>query len=593
MGLLVLVVALVVLAILGAPLFAIFGAASMALFSGTEGGTITSSAVKVFSAQFSDSPTLVTLPLFTFAGYVLAESQTPTRLVRVSRALFGWVPGGLAIVCLMASAFFTTFTGGSGITIVAIGGLLYPALLQERYGQRFSLGLVTTGGSLGLLFPPSLPLLLYGVIAGLLIDKLFLAGLIPGAILMVILALYAMVVGWRLGPEQGADDGQTGREGFMGFLRFLAGALAGAAVLVGVAFAIAAASGAAGWLATEGLSTLLVPGVVGGYLTGAFATQGETRAAVLETSWEVLLPVVLLAGLMGGVLRIHEAAAVTALYVLVIEVFVYRDLSLSRDLPRVIRESMTMLGAILAILATALGFTEFLIDAGVPDRIVGWMMGGSIDQPWMFLLALNVFLLLVGMLMDIFSAIVVVVPLIVPIAEQFHVDPYHLGIIFLLNLEIGYLTPPVGLNLFISSFRFNKPVTQLYTAVLPFIFLLLVALFVTTNCEVLSTYLPGPVDEDALPVNEIEDMAPTLDPLLEEGGPGAAGTLETLDDLGGETLEDLDDLGGETLEDLDDLDGETLDDLEGETLDDLEALDGPEGGSAEETLDDLERLDPP
>lgn len=525
MGALELII-LFIFALIGAPLFAIFGAASLVLFGGAENGTIISVAVDVFSERFADSPTLVTLPLFTFAGYLMAESGTPKRLVAVSRAWFGWMPGGLAMVCLAASAFFTTFTGGSGITIVAIGGLLYPALLSDKYPERFSLGLVTTGGSLGLLFPPSLPLILYAVVAQVLIDKIFLAGLVPGAVVMAALAVYAAFVGVK---------SKIPRTKFK---------------------------------LDEALKTLW------------------------EAKWEAALPFGLLGGLATGLLRIHEASAFTALYVLVVEVFIYKDIDIRKDLPRVIRESMTMLGAILAILSTALGFTGFLIQARVPELMVEWMES-FISEQWMFLLALNVFLLVVGMLMDIFSAIVVVVPLIVPIAEAFGVNPYHLGIVFLLNLEIGYLTPPVGLNLFISSFRFNKPVTQLYKAVLPYIGLLVIALAITTYIPELSTTLTSLIDAEEVNPNDVPDDGMDdpgggigLDDLDDEGFDDGLG----LDDLGDDdlTLDDLGDDDGATLDDMlgDDGEGETLDDMlgdpEGETLEDMLG-DPPEG----ETLDDL------
>jgi tripartite ATP-independent transporter DctM subunit len=533
---------LVILALIGAPLFAIFGAAAMLLFG--DSGTITSVAVDVFSERFADSPTLVTLPLFTFAGYLMAESGTPGRLVRVSRAFFGWLPGGLAMVCLVASAFFTTFTGGSGITIVAIGGLLFPALIQEKYPEKFSLGLVTTGGSLGLLFPPSIPIVLYGVVAGILIDKLFLAGLIPGIITVLLLMGYSFVVGWRTRPT-----GESLGKAIIRLIGFLT----------------------VGWFLI---------------IFYKLFTDKEARGALWEAKWEVALPVVLVAGLATGVLRIHEAAAFTALYVLVVEVFIYRDITIRGDLPRVIKDSMTMLGAILAILATALGFTGYLIQARVPERMVEWMEV-FIHSPIAFLFALNLFLLVVGMLMDIFSAIVVVVPLIVPIARHFGIDPYHLGIVFLLNLEIGYLTPPVGLNLFIASFRFEKPVTKLYTAVLPFIGFLILALGITTYVPFLSTFLPNLLETTEISADEIDNMGDEGD----TGDQGGGDTLDdmggdTLDDLGGDTLDDLDDLGGET---LDDLGGETLDDMGGDTLDDLEAPDEPTDTPPREgeTLDDL------
>ena len=518
------IAALIVFAILGAPLFVIFGAAAMFFFSHLPDTPITGAAEGVFGDKFANSPLLVTIPLFTFAGYLMAESGTPKRLVELSRAWLGWLPGGLAIVCVMASAFFTTFTGGSGITIVAIGGLLFPALMADKYPEKFSLGVVTTGGSLGLLFPPSLPIILYGVVAGVLIEKLFLAGILPGLLTLFLLAGYSIFVGKKIKREREPFDLKS------------------------------------------------------------------ATAALWRTKWEVMLPIFLVGG-MATVLRIHEAAAFTAIYVLIIEVFVYRDISFRKDLPRIIRESMTLVGAILVILAAALGFTEFLGQAEVPQKIVELMAtvfdpgttGGRIG----FLLVLNVFLLVVGMLMDIFSAVVVVVPLIVPLARAFHIDPYHLGIVFLLNLEIGYLTPPVGLNLFISSFRFNKPVTVLYRAVLPFIGLLLIALMITTYVPELSTTMTGLLKTEE--VIDLGEPAPGDDSAADQDwDPEAEGDYD--DELGdGPGLDDLDDLegDGETLDDLEG-GGETLDDLEGdhggETLDDLEG-----GGGGGETLDDLER----
>jgi len=506
------IVLLTLLAVFGAPLFAIFGAASMLLFSALPDTSITGTANDVFSEKFADSPLLVTIPLFTFAGYLLAESGTPQRLVKVSRAWLGWMPGGLAMVCLMASAFFTTFTGGSGITIVAIGGLLYPALVADKYSENFSLGLVTTGGSLGLLFPPSVPMIIYGVVAGIMIEKLFLAGLIPGIITVAALGIYSSVTGIKQKMRRTRFD------------------------------------------AADALKSLW------------------------ESKWEALLPIALLGGMYSGLLRIHEAAAFTAIYTLVIEVWIYRDVSFRHDIPRIIRESMTLVGAILAILATAIGFTAFLIQARVPMMILD-AMEGFITSQVMFLIALNVFLIGVGMLMDIFSAIVVVVPLIVPIAQRFGVDPYHLGIIFLLNLEIGYMTPPVGLNLFISSFRFNKPITQLYRAVLPFIALLGLALLIVTYIPVFSTWLPSMLESTAVQLGEpAEDkqMGMDLDALEDNND---ALDLDALDG-DGDTL-DLDTLDGDgdTL-DLDALDGD------GDTLD----LDSLEGDSGEEhdpdTLDE-------
>ena len=498
------IVLLIALAILGAPLFAIFGAAAMLLFGALPDTSITGTANDVFSEKFADSPLLVTIPLFTFAGYVLAESGTPNRLVKMSRAWLGWMPGGLAMVCLVASAFFTTFTGGSGITIVAIGGLLYPALISDKYEENFSLGLVTTGGSLGLLFPPSVPMIIYGVVAGIMIEKLFLAGLIPGIITVAALGVYSA---------------STGIKNKMPRTKF---------------------------------------------------DRKEAFKALWETKWEALLPIALLGGMYSGLLRIHEAAAFTAIYTLVIEVWVYKDVSFRGDLPRIIRESMTLVGAILAILATAIGFTAFLIQARVPMVILE-AMEGFISSQVMFLIALNVFLIGVGMLMDIFSAIVVVVPLIVPIALKFGVDPYHLGIVFLLNLEIGYMTPPVGLNLFISSFRFNKPITQLYRSVLPFIGLLGLALIIVTYIPALSTWLPSLVETNAVELGAPDDS-------FDDDGAFDLDSLEG-DDEGF----DLDALEGDGDElDLDALEGD------GDELD----LDALEGDDDELDLDALED-DPP
>jgi tripartite ATP-independent transporter DctM subunit len=475
-----LTLAFLVITAIGVPLFLLFGAASMVLFASNE-GNITSVAIDVFSEKFADSPTLVTIPLFTIAGYLMAEGGTPRRLINLSRALLGWMPGGLAIVCLCTSAFFTTFTGGSGITIVAIGGLLMPALLQEGYPKRFSLGLITSAGSLGIMFPPALPLILYGIVANVLIDKLFLAGLIPGLLTVFALCTYAGFIGHQAKVER-------------------------------------------------------VP----------FEAR-RALAALWESKWELGLPIVVVGGMATGLLRVHEASAFTGLYVLLIEAFVYREIGLRRDLPRIIRESMTLVGAILAILSTAIGFTGYLIQAQVPMKLLA-AMEIFITSKFMFLLVLNVFLLIAGMVMEIFAAIFVVVPLIVPIAAHFGIDPYHLGITFLVNLEIAYLAPPLGLNLIISSFRFSQPVTNVYRAVLPFIGVLTITLVITTYVPWLSTFLPS--------LSKTQDLTP------EERGMPAAGAPPHAAGDDGPTLDDLEQQGeGETLEDLDNL---TLDDLEKE-----------------------------
>jgi tripartite ATP-independent transporter DctM subunit len=410
---------LALLALLGAPLFTVLGAGAMLAFA-AQG--ISPSAVIVELYRIGSNPSLVAIPLFTFAGYLLAESKAPTRMVNLARALFGTIPGGLAVVTLMSCSLFTAFTGASGVTIVALGGLLYPMLLKERYPERFALGLVTTSGSLGLLFPPSLPLILYAITANISIDKLFVAGILPGTLLLVCLVAYVI---------------RTGR-------------------------------------------ALKVPRTP--------FTLPNAFAALRAAAWEVPLPLIVVGGIYGGVFTATEAAAVTAFLVLVIEVFVYRDLHLFRDVPRVMKESMLLVGAILMVICTAMGLTNYLVDQDVPARLFE-LTQAFIATPAMFLVLLNLFLLLVGMMMDIFSAIIVVVPLLIPLASAYQIDPVHLGIIFLTNLEIGYLTPPVGLNLFISSMRFEKRVFTVVRATLPYIGILLAALAVITYVPELSLWL--------------------------------------------------------------------------------------------------------
>ena len=398
------------IAILGAPIFAVMAALALTsfYFSGIE-----ISAVSVEIYRLASAPTILTIPLFTFAGYVLAESKAPVRLLRLSQSLLGWMPGGVAIVCLFVCAFFTAFTGASGVTIIALGGLLYPILIQEGYSERFSLGLITTCGSLGLLFPPSLPIILYGIIAKVDIDQLFLAGLIPGFVLMLVLGGYSI-------------------------------------------------------LNAKDIKKIKHP----------FSFQ-ELKLSLWEARYEIPLPIFILGGIYGGLLTATEASALSAFYVFIVNVFFTKDLSLGRDLPKVIVDSLTLVGAILLVLCCALGLTNYLVDEEIPMKILE-AMRSFITNKYLFLFVLNIFLLIVGCLMDIFSAIIVVVPLILPIAEQFGVNPLHLAIVFLTNLEIGYITPPVGINLFISSFRFNKPVLELYRVSVPFLILMLISLIIIT-----------------------------------------------------------------------------------------------------------------
>jgi C4-dicarboxylate transporter DctM subunit len=404
---------LIALALFGTSLFVIIAAVALIAFYFVE---IDTSAVIIELYRLASQPVLLAIPLFTFAGYLLAESKTPQRLVNLSRALFGWLPGGLAVVTLVSCALFTAFTGASGVTIIALGGLLYPVLQAEKYPERFNLGLLTSSGNLGLLFPPSLPIILYGLVAETSIDKLFIAGIIPGILMIVLLSFYGVNSMRKVHTE-----------------------------------------------------------------TQPFSWQLAWKA-VKDAAWEIPLPFIILVGIYGGFFTATEAAAVTAFYVLVVEVFIYRDISIKTGLPKVMRESMVLVGGILVILSAALGLANYMIDAEIPMRILGWMKT-FITSKIGFLLVLNIFLLIVGALMDIFSAIMVVVPLIKPIAENFGIDPIHLGVIFLANLGIGYSTPPVGMNLFIASFRFKKPILTLYRATIPFLIILLIAL-------VLITYIP-------------------------------------------------------------------------------------------------------
>lgn len=414
----ILLLGLLLLTLLGMPLFAVFAGASLALFNAVE---IDLQATIIELYRIASAPTLIAIPLFTFAGYMLAEAGTPRRLVAVSQAILGWMPGGLALVALIACAFFTALTGASGVTIVALGGLLYPALIRAKYGEDFSLGLMTVGGSLGLLFPPSLPIILYGFVAETSINQLFVAGVIPGVILIVVLSLYGFFIGKKQDVPRQAFD------------------------------------------------------------------RREVARTLREAAWEVPLPVLLLLGIYSGKFTPSEAAAITAFYVFVVEVFIYRDIKFG-ELPKIMRESMVLVGAILIILCAGLGFTSYLIDQEIPQKILEHMQK-LIHSQLAFLLVLNVFLLIVGCLMDIFTALIVVVPLIVPIAREFDVNMVHLGIIFLTNLEIGYATPPVGLNLFIASFRFKKPVLQLYRAAVPYLILLIGALLLITYVPWLSLVL--------------------------------------------------------------------------------------------------------
>jgi C4-dicarboxylate transporter DctM subunit len=511
-----------VLALMGAPLFTFLGGLALFLWAHGTGDvppTPLASAVEdVLGTHFARMSVLPTIPIFTLAGYLMSESNTPKRLVRVARALLGWLPGGLAVVCVLASAGFTVFSGASGITIVAIGGLLFPALIKDRYPEGFSLGLVTSGGALGITFFPCLPLIVYGIVAGLQemppgverveLDKMILAGVLPGLLVIVLMVAYSMVIGVRSKVPRSAFDAK------------------------------------------------------------------EAGAAIWEAKWELLLPVVVLVGLkLSGPLG---AAALTAFYVFIIEVFVYRDLSLFRDVPRIVPDSMVLVGAIFVKLCAATVLTFYFVQAQTADLLFemltcgppaqayldqhsdvlvncreavaalaqnGQSAGGWIDSPLSFLIALNVFLLIVGMLMDIFSAIVVIVPLIMGIALFFGINPYHLGIVFLINLEIGYLMPPMGLNLFIAGFRFGRPVPDLYKVVLPFIAVFATALMITTYVPSLSlAFLPGQAavtgHHQTIPIpDDADDVGDDVDEGGEAGGGGDTADCDVPRE--GESFEDF------------------------------------------------------
>jgi len=409
-----------VAAILGSPVFTTLGGAALLLFW-NDGLPMAS--IPLDHYRLVVNPSLPMIPLFTLAGYFLAEGGAPRRLIRVFNALFGGLRGGAAVVTVLACAFFTSFSGASGVTIIALGGMLMPLLLGAGYRQKDALGLLAGAGSLGGLLPPGLPLVLYAIVAKISIEDMFLAGIIPGLLMVALVTLWGLSRAPRLAAGARRFD----------------------------------------W--------------------------GEARAALLAAKWELLLPPVAFLGLFGGFATPVEAAALTAVYAFFVETVVYRDLDLRRDVPRVMVECGLLVGGVLLILGVALGFTNYLVDARIPDRAVDWVTG-AVHSRWVFLLALNLFLLVAGCLLDIFSATVVLVPLIVPLGAAFGVDPIHLGIIFLVNMELGYLTPPVGMNLFFTAYRFGKPLPEVIRAALAPAAVLSVAVLLVTFVPWLATGLP-------------------------------------------------------------------------------------------------------
>ncbi len=413
------IIVIVVMALLGTPIFVVLFALGLYGFYLSD---IPSEAiiVSVYN-KFANDPLLYTIPLFTLAGFILAESKTSHRIIKLSRALLGWFSGGLSVVALVTCAFFTVFTGASGVTIIAIGGLLFPALLEEKYPEQFSLGLLTSSGSLGLLFPPALPLILYGVFSETSINQLFAAGIIPGALMVVVLAVYSIRISKRKNiPREKVT------------------------------------------------------------LTGALS-------AINEVKWELFIPVIIVGGLFGGFITLGEIATITVAYALFIEVFIYKDIKL-RQIPSIMNKSIILCGAILMILGSADAMTNYIIDAEIPMRLLDTMQQ-YVSSKIGFLLLLNCFLLLVGCLLDIYSAIAVVTPLILPVAISYGINPVHLGIIMLTNMEIGYSTPPVGMNLFIASSRFDRTIISLYKSTIPFLLIRFPALLLITYFPEISLWL--------------------------------------------------------------------------------------------------------
>jgi C4-dicarboxylate transporter DctM subunit len=412
------VVSILAALVLGTPVFVAMAALALFFFF-REGLPVAAVTAEVY--RLISSPMLPAIPLLTATGYVLAESNASLRLLRFFKSLLGWMPGGLAVIVIAVCALFTTFTGGSGITVIAIGGLVYPMLREDGYPEDFSLGLVTAAGSLGLLFPPSLPVILYSVVAGtrdqnVPADQLYLAGLVPGLLMIALVAAYSIRRGQVL---------RIPRQSF---------------------------------------------------------SAREVLAATWEAKWELVIPVAVVVLFLSGTASLVETAAAAFVFAMFVECFVTRDLHVFRTLPAALIKSSVLAGAVLILLSAAMGITSYIVDAQIPDTLVSWVRS-HIESRWVFLLALNALLIVVGCLVDIFSAIVVLAPLLVPMATAFEVQPLHLGVVFLSNLELGYLTPPVGLNLFLSASRFDKPLTALFRYVIPF--LLMMALSV-----LLITYVP-------------------------------------------------------------------------------------------------------
>ena len=357
------------------------------------------------------SPTLAAIPIFTLAGYILAESNISKRLLDFFKQSLGWLPGSTVLIVVLLCAFFTALTGGSGVTILALGAILYPILVEDGYSEVFSLGLITASGSLGLLFPPSLPAIIYSVTAGINPIDLFKQGFLPGLFLLLVVVFY----GFYHKPVKQES------------IKF---------------------------------------------------NFKKSIKALSIAKWEIGIPILIVFGLFSGFATLVECAALLVVYVLFIELYIYKDIT-KEDVPRIIIDCATLVGGVLIILGFAMGFTGYLVDAQVPLKILQFVKS-SIDSPIIFLLALNILLLVAGCIMDIFSAIIVIVPLVAPLAIYFGIDPIHLGVIFIANLELGYITPPVGMNLFLASYRFDKDMPTIYAATMPYFFIRLLGVLIIT-----------------------------------------------------------------------------------------------------------------
>ena len=416
-------------ALIEAPLFTIIAALTIACLYLINNDWLSLQLIIIEMNRLASMPVLVALPLFTFVGCLLTETKAPTRIMNFMQALLDWLPGGLAIAALCSCAFFTALTGASGVTIVAIGAVLYPILRQSNYKDNFTLGLLTTSGSLGLLFPPSLPVILYGVVNQIDIRDIFKAALVPGILLIIGLSLYAFCHQLIVTHGEKRPDNRT-----------------------------------------------------------APFSWDRVKVTFWEGIWDWPILGILILGVYGGFVTIAEVSALVLIYVIIVECFILKEVSFVRKLPQIMIESAVLSGAIIVILSVALGFTGFLVDEKIPDQILAGLSALTRNK-YVFLAGLNVFLLAVGCIMDIFSAIIIVVPIIVPIALKYGIDPIHLCVIFLVNLEIGYSTPPIGINLFISSIKFEKPVTRLYRASLPYLLLMLLLLVLITYIPPLSLFL--------------------------------------------------------------------------------------------------------